>query len=127
MTKIIASDLVIGNIFISTEAKELSKSDCVQFCYVLNDLLPKGFLTEQNTNYFEKFGDEYSFLAAKSADKITIKCDKDLLIKFFRMGLPSKIIEAFDIAACKLNEAKSNTIDKSHIVEPKEKTFIKKR
>lgn len=120
MEKIIAPDLVIGNAFISTGKEKLSKNEIIKYCYILNELLPKGFIAEIKVSSFEYFIAEYSFLTKKVDDNIIINCDKEVLVMFFRMGLQTPIIEAFDKAAIKLNvEDLKET--------KKEKVFTKKR
>ena len=120
MEKIITPDLVIGNAFISTGKEKLGKCDIIKYCYFLNELLPKGYAAKIKASSFEYFIAEYSFLTKQIGDNIIINCDKDVLLMFFRMGLQSPIIEAFDKAAIKLNIEELKEIKK-------EKVFTKKR
>ena len=122
MTKIIDLDLVIGNSFISLGKEEMSKSEIKQFLIIFECLLPKNYNVVQKENAFEEFCDKYNFLITKNEGKIMIKCSIDLLIKFFRLGLSPKIIEAFDNTAVKLKELKICELNKNN----KEKVFTKK-
>ena len=122
MAKIIEQDLVIGNALISTRKEEITKDEIKQFMIILGCLLPKKYYIAENDNSFEQFCDDYSFLITKEQNKIILKCSIELLIKFFRLGLPTKIMEAFDNTAIKLNELKFYDLEEKN----KEKVLIKK-
>ena len=41
----------------------------------------------------------------------SINCEKSLLERYFRIGVPTKIIKIFDDAGAKLNEIEANQIE----------------
>lgn len=123
MAKIIAPDLVIGNAFISTGKEVMTKGEINQFWNIVDTKLPEGYYTSGSNNSFNDFCDEYSFLVKRIDDKIIVNCDRKLLERYFRIGLPIKIIEAFENTVITLNELKLDDLGKNK----KEKVFTKKR
>lgn len=129
MAKIIAPNLIIGNAFISTGKEVMTKGEINQFWNIVDTKLPEGYYTSGSNNSFNDFCDEYGFLVKRIDDKIIVNCDRKLLERYFRIGLPTKIVNVFDDAAFKLNEVKIDVLDKTcdiKIQTEKVKTLIKK-
>ena len=104
MAKKISEKLVIGNALFSTNREYLNISQVCHYWHIVDSLLPDGYYTYGNNNSFSDFCEEYPFLVKRREDTIAINCDKDLLERYCRVGVPTEIIKVFDMAGNKLNE-----------------------
>lgn len=131
MTKKISEKLVIGNALYSTNREYLTREQVCNYWHIVDGLLPEGYYTNGNNNSFSDFCEEYPFLVKRVGDRMMINCEKTLLERYCRMGVPTEIIKAFNQAGVKLNEIEEknqinyneeNLEDLSrHIEEGKEK------
>ena len=104
MIKKISEKIVIGNALISTNREYLTRAQVCHYCHLVDSLLPEGYYTNGNNNSFSDFCEEYPFLVKRVGDTMIINCDNSLLERYCRIGLPTEIIKAFDLAGAKLNE-----------------------
>lgn len=104
MAKKISEKLVIGNALLSTNREYLTRGQVCHYWHIVDSLLPEGYYTNGNNNSFSEFCEEYPFLVKRVGDTIMINCEKDLLERYCRMGVSTKIIKVFDLAGTKLNE-----------------------
>ena len=124
----IAPNVVVGHSFISTKRTELTIEEIIQYCNIADSLIePKYYVSSYNT-CLDYFGKNYSFLFKEIDNKLIVNCDINLLIRYFRLGLPKDLVELLDEAGEKFNsinsEKKQNFIA---MATPYNKPFIIKK
>ena len=112
MAKLISQKLVIGNSLISTNREYLTKEQIYNYCHIVDFLLPEGYYTSINNNSFFDFCEDYPFLVKRNGDTMIINCDRVLLERYCRIGIPTEIIKVFDEAGIKLNKIKEKKLNK---------------
>ena len=88
----ISEKIVIGNALISTNREYLTRGQVCHYWHIVDSLLPEGYYTNGNNNSFSDFCEEYPFLVKRVGDAMMINCEKNLLERYCRVGLPRKII-----------------------------------
>ena len=97
MAKRINAKSVIGNFLVSQNKGYISKRELEKYYSVVDELLPDGYYTYDDIT-FEEFCDEYSFLVQRFKDIAIPITDKNILIRYFRLGLPKSVVNVFDQA-----------------------------
>lgn len=111
MAKKIDLDLVIGNALIIMNKEQLTKRQIYYYINIVDRLLPEGYYTYGN-NCFEDFCERYNFIVKKVDDTMIIN-NSNILERYFRIGLPIKLVKVLEKAALILNEieAQNKLID----------------
>ena len=117
VAKKISEKIVIGNALYTVNRGYLTKQQIYHYYHIVDNLLPDGYYTLGNNNSFSNFCEEYPFLVKRIEDKMIINCDRDLLARYCRMGVPKELIEVFDIAGNKLIEEKGKILAKSKCIK----------
>lgn len=93
---------VIGNAFISTKRNKMTREEIYQFWEIVDALLPNTYYT---LGRFDSFF-EYWTVITLDNDTCFVNCDTNKLIRYYRIGIPTEVINIFDIAGTKFNEIK---------------------
>lgn len=120
MCKLISAEIVIGNYILdaisnsmgSRVVEKISISKLIDYDEKLSDLIGQGYFSKFNTNEIFEFQYNYPYIIRNinagemdlSINEGTVDSFKNRLERYFRMGLPSNIVEA-------MNEAFVSTIE----------------
>ena len=104
-------DLIIGNIILSLNKQTILKSEIYSCLELLDKLLPDNYYLYGNYN-IDIFLDYYSFLFEDLGDKIRITKNKEILERYFKIGIPKQIIELCNMSVLQLNNNNNKVLIK---------------
>lgn len=108
-------DLIIGNIILSMNKQIILKEDIYQCLELFDNLTSNNYYLIGNSNV-DDFLEYYNFLFCNLDENINIKCDDNILERYFRVGISKKIIEFCDIAVSKLKDDKKVLVKKNNLI-----------
>ena len=97
-------DLVIGNIILSFNKKMILKEDIYKTLEIFEELTNNEYCLCGNN--LEDFIDYYCFLFNHLDDRVEIKVDNKILERYFKIGVPKKIISYSVLAISSFKSSK---------------------
>lgn len=95
----ICSHLIIGNALIEAQDDIVTNDYIMEYWSKVDKLLPKRYYTYENSNYISQFCEIYPFFVSLTEEGMIIKNiskeTKDIMIRYFRVGLPDDVVSAF--------------------------------